>query len=148
MEALAAFGVAVNVIQVIDFSMKLVSGSRNIYNSADDQLIEHSELAITTKTMAALIDRLEISLECDSARATSAKNLPQHRLGHGCRAVAVELLQALSQLKVEGTNKRWKSCRQALLTIRHKDKIDDLEKRLSRFRDQIVAVVLVSLRYV
>lgn len=149
MDALAAFGAAVNVIQLVDFSIKLISESRDIYNSADGQLIEHSELVLTTNSLTGLIDRLEESLQWDSAHTSSDRNPPQqHRLGHECKALAVELLVALGKLKVQGKSKGWRSFRQALLTVWHKEKLDALEKRLGRFRDQIVAVVLVSLRYV
>lgn len=50
--------------------------------------------------------------------------------------------------KVVGGSKtgRWRSFRQALLSVWHEKQIDGLEKRLARLREQLAFRVLTSLR--
>ncbi|KAM7212421.1 hypothetical protein V8F06_012190 [Rhypophila decipiens] len=54
-----------------------------------------------------------------------------------CGVVADELLQALDKLRVEGRHKKWKSFYQAIRSIKSKDEIDGLEKRLHRLSAQV-----------
>jgi hypothetical protein len=44
LEAIAAVSVAANIIQVVDFSSRIVSRSRGLYNSAEGRTIDHADL--------------------------------------------------------------------------------------------------------
>jgi hypothetical protein len=148
MDPISAFGIAVNVIQLVDFTSKLVSEAEEIYRSGDGELIEHAELKTVTK------DLLKLTLAVDSSikerklgrKALSESEREQERLGQECRHVASELLTALNKLKVGGKHAKWNSMRQALRTVMRKNKIDQLEKRLDRYRQELVANVLSRLR--
>jgi len=67
-------------------------------------------------------------------------------LCNSCHGISVQLLEALEKLKVEGGSSKWKSFRQALRTIWTREHIENLEKQLDRFRQQLVISILVSLR--
>jgi hypothetical protein len=148
MEALCTFSVAVNVIQLVDFSSKLISSGRELYKSAEGQLIEHSELQNITQSLSRLAKNVNDSLQSlDKDRELTEHEREQARLGYDCTHVASELLEALKSLKAAGKQGRWRSFQQALLTVWHKDKIDMLEKRLNRFRQELIADILGTLRY-
>jgi len=148
MEPLSAFSVAANVIQLVDFTSKLVSGAHEIYESADEELIEHSELKAVTKNLSRLTREFDTSIKARKLdrKQFSENELEQERLGKDCSRVASELLEALDRLKFHGKHAKWNSVRQALLSVWHKDKIDTLEKRLERFRQELVANTLATLR--
>jgi hypothetical protein len=142
MDPLSAFSLAVNIIQIVDFSSKLVMAT------AERELVEHSELKSITEHLPKQLNELDIVLKAKEPQKNLLeyeKNLMQ--LGQECNGVAAELLAALEKVRVQGTYKRWNSCRQALLTIWHRDNIDTLEKRLKRFREQMVINTLSTLRY-
>lgn len=55
---------------------------------------------------------------------------------------------AIGKLKVQGSHHRkWKSFRQALNAVRSEDDIEQLSKRLDKFRSQIDTTLLFILRY-
>jgi len=148
MEAIATFGAAVNIVQLVDFTSKLVSGGIELYRSADGELVEHSELQKITTSLSALAQNVNESLlSLKEDRQPTRQELEQVRLGNECTQVASELIGALESLKVGGKAGKWKVVRQALLTVWHKDKIDALERRLDRFRQELIADILGTLRY-
>ncbi|KAF2439909.1 hypothetical protein P171DRAFT_421174 [Karstenula rhodostoma CBS 690.94] len=133
MEALAALGLAANVIQFVQFACELVSLSSNIrgkadgdsFNCADLRLIgqelekHHEDLAIEWKTSASL-----------------------QELADRAREAALDLKQAIIDLKKPRTyngnkSSRWRCFRHALKIIWSKDKIDALQSRLESLRGQL-----------
>jgi hypothetical protein len=147
MDPLSAFGLAVNIIQIVDFSSKLIADTAEVYNSADGELAEHSEIRLITENLSQYIKELDEALQAKSLqRNLSQRENDQRQLGRECKGVATELLAALGKLKVQGSHRRWNSFRQALSTIWQKDKIDALEMRLNRFREQMVMSTLSTLR--
>jgi hypothetical protein len=57
MEALAAFGLAANVLQVVDFAQKLLSAGRQIYQAGST--VEHDEIEVAVKDFTVLNKRLK-----------------------------------------------------------------------------------------
>ncbi|KAL2060353.1 hypothetical protein VTL71DRAFT_9748 [Oculimacula yallundae] len=147
MEGLAAFGIVVNVIQLVDFTSKLVAGGHEIYKSADGQLVEHSEIQKITVRLSTASKKVADDLSSlKSKRSLTSSEQELVQLGHECVEIATELHDALEKLKVGGKVGKRQSFRQALLTVWHKDKIEGLEKRLDRFRQQLVTEILDMLR--
>ncbi|KAF2177486.1 hypothetical protein K469DRAFT_603169, partial [Zopfia rhizophila CBS 207.26] len=140
MEAIGAFGAAVNIIQLVDFTSKLVTGGTELYRSADGELVEHFELQKITTSLSGLTQNVNESL----LSLKQDRQLTQQELEQ-CTRVASELLDTLKSLKVGGKAGKWRAVRQALLTVWHKDKIDALERRLDRFRQELIADILGTL---
>jgi hypothetical protein len=148
MDPLSSLSLAVNIIQIVDFSSKLVKAAAEINNSADGELVEHSELKSTTESLSRQVNELDKTLDAKNLeKVLSEDERDLRRLGQECSGVIAELLSALNKLQVQGTSKKWKSFRQALLTIWHRENIDAFEKRLKRFREQMVMDTLSTLRY-
>lgn len=111
--------------------------------------MECSELQSTTESLSRQVKELDKALKAKNLeKDLSEDERDLRRLGQECSGVIAELLSALTKLQVQGRSKRWKSFRQALLTIWHKESIDLFEKRLKRFREQMVMDSLSTLRYI
>ena len=161
MDPLSAFGVAVNVIQLVDYSSRLVSGARQIHHSFDGELEEHTELKLVTDDLSKLAQILNASIESQEAGETlrphendeeildhQRKRLEQQkRIALDTQRLATELLSTLNKLKSGSSNKTWNSIRQALLTIWRRDKIEGLERRLDRLRQEMVTNMVSSIQY-
>ena len=139
METLGVIGLVDNIIQFVDFGSKLISKSVQLYQSSDGVLTE----IITTETVTNHLIQLNSKLK-NAANATGDKAL--ETLCKSCSAVAAELLGALNKLKVHGKKERWKSMRKALRSLWSKEKIQEIEKRLASFREELNLHIAVDLR--
>jgi len=139
MEALAAISLIGNVVQFVDFSSKLVSGSVQLYRSAQGALEDNIDTETATKHLLLLNHGLQDS-------ATSAGDGPLKSLCGSCHAVATELLEALAKLKVQGKKQKLKSIKMALQNLWSKEHIARLEGRLAKIREELNLHITVSLR--
>ena len=147
MDPLSAGSVAALVIQVIDFGGKLISKSVEISRSHSGVLIGNSDLKKITEDLKQVSQKLQISLQNESSeRPLTADELAERKLGEDCQTVASELLSVLQRLNLTGKQNKWRSFRQALMSVLKETRIADLEKRLDRFRQELVLRLLASLR--
>jgi hypothetical protein len=140
MEVLAAVGLAGNIVQFIDFSGKLLANSTQLYRSGEYALAENVHFETVTNDLVLLNNKLK-----DGAIVTREKEL--ERLCLSCNAVADELLTVLNKLKVIGKQQKWESIRKAIRSVRSKEDIEQLERRLAMFREELNLRVVVDLRY-
>jgi hypothetical protein len=140
MEVLAAIGLAGNIVQFIDFGGKLLEKSAQLYRSGECALAENIDFEKATNDLVLLNKKLK-----DGAAVTGDKALESLCLS--CHTVADELLAALDKLKVKGKHQKWESIRKAIGSVRSKEDIEQLERRLSTFRDEINLRIVTDLRY-
>jgi hypothetical protein len=138
MDPITAVGLAGTVIQLVDFSIKIVSKSSELYLSGSDGTVENQSIEEATKDLTKLNDQVKSSSVGDS---------DLQKLCKACGDAADELLVALSKVKVNGNGRAWQSFRKALRSIWSKEKIQELEKRLARFRDELNLRLTAGLRY-
>lgn len=136
MDPISALSLAATVVQLVDFSIKIVSKSSELYRS--NGLVENQSIDKATKDLIKLNDQLKDS---------SVSNSDLQELCKACGDAADELLTALSKVKVDGKGKAWQSFRKALRSIWSKEEIQELEKRLARFRNELNLRLTVGLRY-
>jgi hypothetical protein len=141
MEILAIIGLVGNIVQFVDFSGKLISKSAELYQSSEDALAENIDTETVTKHLLILNKKLK-----DTANATG--DAPLQRLCVSCHAVAIDLLVALDEVKAKGEQKKWESIRKALRSVWRKGEIEELERRLARFREELNLHLAVDLRCV
>lgn len=147
MDPLSATGLASCVMQMIDFSSKIIVATKKIHDTTDGQLVGHSDLEKTTISLQNLVEKLDLALKpCPGNEAVDTGNPSYQELGHGCHQVASELLEALSKLKGTGKRSLGLSLRQALLTVWKQGEIDALKKRLAGYKQQLTLQLLISLR--
>jgi len=140
MEALAAISLIGNVVQFVDFSSKLVSGSAQLYRSAEGALEENIDSETVTKHLLQLNNGLK-----DSAASTG--DGPLKSLCESCHAVAEQLLQALAKAKVQGKRTKWKIIKKTLRSVWKKEYMAELDRRLAKIREELNLQITVSLRY-
>lgn len=143
MEAVAAFGLAVNVLQVVEYGAKLLRSIHKIYQEGAS--IENEELEKVTVDLQRLNDKLRLS---QATRVTS-DSLPKDEqdldnLVNDCAKVADELIFVLAEMKSEGNNRQ--RIRAAYKTLLGKDKLEATRKRLDTIRGELELHILVSVK--
>jgi hypothetical protein len=141
MEALAIIGLVGNIVQFVDFSGKLISKSTELYRSSEGALAENIDIEMATNHLVLLNSKLK-----DAAAATGDSAL--ENLCKSCNTAAEKLLAALAKVKVNGQQQKWKSMRKALRSVWSKEEIGELERRLSKFREELNLHIVVDLRCV
>lgn len=144
MDPLTALGLASNIIQVISFTSNLISKGREIYKSADGKLVQNLELEAITRNLQDLSGHLSFPPNRRKDLSDTDKELQD--LCKGCAKVSAQLIEVTQGLTVQGDHRKWNSFRQALNSVWKEDTIEELSKRLERYRSQIDTMLLVSLR--
>ena len=149
MESIAALGLASNIIQIVDFSSRLISHGRELYNSADGRTTEHTVLDDAIKALAELHSSLKITSGSRSYGSLTVADRHLIQLKAESERAVDELQQVLekARLKNPGNNRKWQSIRQALSSVRTDKEISALAARLDKIRGQIDTAVLISIRY-
>jgi hypothetical protein len=146
MEGLSA---AQAIVQFIDVASKIVKRGVEFHRSPDGQLAEHRELKNVTADLAHHADVLKgVVGSGNNGRRLPGHEVAQRDIGRECQEVAAELLRVLDKLADAGRKSQapWKSFRQAMVALREDKKIQSLEKRLDRLRQEMVVIILNSLR--
>ncbi|OAL55182.1 hypothetical protein IQ07DRAFT_465732, partial [Pyrenochaeta sp. DS3sAY3a] len=94
MEGVAAFGLVFNILQVVDFSAKLINGSKELYQSACGMREEDRSLDSVVKEM----QRLTLKLEPHSNTKPSEDEKILGRLAAECRIVSEQILDLLQRV--------------------------------------------------
>src|SRR5271170_5800726 len=106
METLAIIGLVGNIVQLVDFSGKLISKSTELYQSSEGALAENIDTETVTNHLVLLNNKLKNA-------ATTTGDSALERLCKSCGTAADELLAALDNVKVKGKQTKWKSMRKA-----------------------------------
>jgi hypothetical protein len=139
-EAFVAIGLVSNIVQIIDFSGKLLSNSRELYRSSVGALAANVDIEAAATRLVLLNNKIR-----DSTSTTSDDVLK--RLCESCSSTADELLSALNKVKAEGKKDKWKSIGKALRSVWAKERIAALEERLAKCRHELNLHIIVDLRY-
>jgi len=145
LEPLSAISLAGNVVQFIDLCSKLLAEGWELYRSSAGATASNLELETTAESLGQLSDRIKFSLELrtgvtDDQPSTHKTTNAEDALRNtaiSCRRVADDLLKTLRDLRVKGPNKKWQSFRQPLRGIQKKEQIEQMSKRLSKYREEL-----------
>jgi hypothetical protein len=144
MAELAAIGLAGNIVQFVDFGIKLSRDFRELYQSAEGGKAKHLELEDVTTDLESLCQKLQ-----NTAIPATQDDGELRNLARGCAKLARELLAMLEKVKVnKERNPRLATFRQASKNIWKEKDICDLEERLGRYREQLNQRLVYILRYV
>lgn len=143
MESLAALSLAGNVLQFIEFSSELVRDAASVYRSASGLPAELQDMAIITENLASHMNRLSApaikpnSSVNEQALVSLAKN---------CQATCSELQQLVEGIRGKTPRSRGNSFLVTWKALRRKGELERLEKRLDRYRSQILSHIVSMLR--
>lgn len=141
MEALAAISLVGNIVQFVSFSGKLISKSTQLYHSSDGALREYIDVENAAKHLLLLNKKLKDD-------AITVGDAALQTLCLSCRESAIDLLEALDNVKVKNKQQKWESVRQALRSVWSKEEVKELEQRLAKIKDDLNFHVVMGLRQV
>jgi hypothetical protein len=146
-EAIAAFGLAANVVQFIDFGSKLTSSFWHLYKSGRDG-VEEVSFAPHLQTMTSDLQNILDGLVDQESGDGSHDDSGLRKLAEDCKAQAAELQTLLGSLGTAGNGKFGKreALKAAFRAVWKEDEINSFEVRLGQFRQQLTLHLLSSLR--
>lgn len=130
-------GTASSVITFVEFTWKLLSGTRSVYKSAAGQSDENVFISVITEDVSRLNDKIVASPECSNDLRDIADK---------SRKVACELLGALRELQAKDATV-WKSFKVALKDVWSKGKIEALSQRLEKLQRRVASHIQLDILY-
>lgn len=148
MEAIAAVGLASNVISFIDFGVKAVSGVRDIYYSSTGASKENGLLEKTLNELSQGVSHLKEGLR-DRAGCLSKDDKKLEDLARNCIATADKIHYELTKLKVEragGKPGKLDAFKKKYRSMRKRSEIDELNKELLEQKEAVKFWLAIDLR--
>jgi len=145
MDPISAVSLAATIVQLVDFSSKLVSKGHHIYHSAKGAVEENIDLEAVTTDLLEISTRLKTH---ERLGCLSKDDQLLEDLAGKCATISDELLSRLERLKVQehAKQRKWKSFRQALKTVWSKKDLDALSVRLRGYREEMELRILATLK--
>ena len=144
MDPLTAFSLACGVIQVVDFSMKVLAKCKEIHDHG--ALSEHQEVEKITKHLT------DVRIDTSHPQSSGTTQTPDDRelldLAKTCSATADHLFAKLQTLKIEGPRKKRQAIVKTVKAHWERRELHDMEKRLNSYRSVLDTKILVNLRFV
>ena len=144
MDPLTAFSLACGVIQVVDFSMKVLAKCKEFHDHG--ALSEYQEVEEITKHLTNL--RLDALPPHSSGTTQTPDDRELRELLKTCSETAEQLVAKLQTLKIKGSHKKRQAIVKTVKAFREKKEIQDLEKRLNSYHRVLDTKILVNLRFV
>ena len=128
MEALAAIGLAANIMQFVEYGSKILKEARRLYHSADGPTADNF-----------YVESLKSGLENISETLRNPNSpLPRDeafiKLLDRTKVSADAFLTELIEIKKKAAGRKGKSLREAVRIVFSKDKIKEMENALERLR--------------
>ena len=135
LDPLTAISLASAVIQFTNFGIKLVTGSIEVYHSADGANAERSNLEFKSNRVIKLADKIIFPEHNRNDGPESKDDRQLRELARSSKSIASDLLNVLDELKVKAPashGRKWESFKKAVAaqTPHNKKKIAELDKRL------------------
>ena len=149
MDPLTALSLACNVIQVIDFSAKIVTKCKELYK--DGASAKNKDIESMAKYLANISTDLKIpetSLSADSAQQECQEDEQLLKLAQQCSETANELICELQKLAIQGTRRKRDAVLKAVKETWNETIIESIENRLQQHRKTLDTLILIDLRYV
>lgn len=149
MEPLTILGVVSSIVNLVDFSARILSTGVEIYKSSSGALSENVTLEQVTKDLLALSHSLKRSMEIETWEFTDPENDRAIKLlCKSSNRVAGELLIWLEHLKDHSKQKPWDIARQSLRAVMGKSKTEHLAQTMNAIKQQLDLRLSTSLRYI
>ena len=147
MEAVAALGVACNVLQLVEFGLQLTSKCHEIYASASGLTEQTAAIDDIATESSTTFDTLQQALESKSSALNQEDN-ELKVLGAKANAAATRLRDIIGKLKQKNNGK---SSKRAVITGAFKqhwyeDEIKEITLELQEYRSILDTRLLVDLR--
>ena len=145
---LATLGAVSAILQVIDFSAKVISETKKLLSSSDDALRENIIVERLTLEHSNLANRL--ITHNNSKRPLNAEEQAVDDLAQECKREAAKLLEQLDALKVESGLRRakrvWKTTRKTAKALQQRKAIERQQRYLGELHNRLSTALLQILR--
>lgn len=147
-EAVAALSLAANILQVLDLGRQFAVAAWSTYESGSDSIKIFSDLKSTSNDLGAALQELKEG--ATRAPATGSLNGDGEilKLAQECSNALDRTQKSLASFGWSEKGRKRDAAVIAFKSIWKKKDIEDLQKRLENFRDQLTFHVVVSLKYV
>jgi hypothetical protein len=145
MDPLTALGLAGNLVQIVDFTTRLVLQSHHVIKSGTESLPRDAAVKTLTEEYASL------SLDHVTGDSTDPREIRYQGLAQRCSAEAADLLKLLQNLNINNTGKRFKFARtlkQGLRSQTATNKIESSQRALEELSGMMNNALLELLRCV
>lgn len=146
LDPLTALSLAGTICQFVDFSCKVLSATRHVYNSYDGDLTVNRELGLITNEIQDLTAKLTRPMPSTGPLSPDEQKLKD--LCVACNKVAAELIEKLNSLKARGQHQAWQSLQVAVQSAWSRQDLNDLIRRLTMFKEAIESRIVLGLRFV
>ncbi|KAF2661187.1 hypothetical protein K491DRAFT_674163 [Lophiostoma macrostomum CBS 122681] len=142
MEAVAALGLAANILQLVDFGTRLVGTVHEIVKTGTSlEIADIDRTASDLKRLSRKLDESTVAVNLDNSDEAHLQALATE--GHD---IADTLLERLARLKHDPRCSRFKAIRHGLAIVCGKAEIDALTTRMQHVRNDLQFRVIVSIR--
>jgi len=143
LDPLSAISLAGAVVQFVNFSVRLASAGHELY--------EKGSLANNDAVEQITLDIAHLAEELGAHRPPASKHPSQdeialQQLASSCKELAEEMMAVLKTLKVQEPKNGLEVVRKSLRSMRKKGKIQNIEKRLDKIRDELSLRLTAILR--
>ncbi|KAF3903502.1 hypothetical protein ABW20_dc0110042 [Dactylellina cionopaga] len=142
MEPLAALGACSSILQIVDFSCKILSKGNQIRTSLSGVLPANLQIQ---KVSTHLYD-LTVGLQRQHHAASHAHGQQLDDLVASCIEIASELSEILGKLQLQGSKTKWKSFRAAIKSVWNEKEVEEVLKRSIMIRDEIEFEVILHIK--
>lgn len=149
LDPFTSLSLACNVVQFVDFTSKLLSQSKEIYDSAVGSTKDNEDLEEICTELRDLSQHIVTTSLSQASRFGALDNREQaiQKLAQECSATADELITALRSLSLnKHPRRRAASVYAALRTIWSRRKIEALEARMDKYRAQLAVNIIALTR--
>jgi hypothetical protein len=144
-EAIAAFSLAANIIQFVDFGGRLVSNVWSIHQNGQSGFGEILDMEKTTEDLKLTLADLISPLESSQDKTDGQRSLEE--LTEKCSQLASEMLSSLSKIGLSDKLRKRDVLKAAFQMVWKEDEIKSQQMRLESIKHQLNLHILVSLRY-
>lgn len=143
MDPLSALGLTSAILQIIDFSSKLISGAAEIYSSGSGTTIAFEDSERAVESLRNLTRRLDVRT---SGGPLSREDHRLLEIKDGCEVLSRDIQAIISSTRAKSPGSRRESLLASWKAMRRKGKLKTLEERLDRHRAQVQEYLMAAMR--
>ena len=147
MDPLTAFNLVSGIIQLIDFSSRVILKGKEVYENGASH--EYEALQIMTAYLTSLRKDLQVPSDVQNFRADltpDEKTITE--LADKCGDTAFQLTRKLQDLKVEGPHRKLQVVTKTIKAHWRKRELQEMQERLNGYRNALDTQVLINIRSV
>jgi hypothetical protein len=135
MDPLTAIGLVSGIISIIDFSTKVLSGAKEVYDSGHGATAENRSLAAITTEMQTLSTGFIVPDVTNTNLSTQEKAISV--LAAECKVLSGDILKLLEKIGSSKGKSRSESLKTEVKSTWYKEEKEELLTRLDRCRSQL-----------